>query len=94
MRIRAETKADSAAVRAVNEAAFETPAEADLVDRLRPHASRVVDTSGYVSFAGTTYSAGRGHRGKPVQVSLVGATVHERGVHAFDDRRVAVAGGC
>jgi putative acetyltransferase len=35
MRIRPETEADGAAVRAVNEAAFETPAEADLVDALR-----------------------------------------------------------
>lgn len=34
MRIRAETEADRAAVRAVNEAAFETPAEADLVEAL------------------------------------------------------------
>ena len=35
MRIRPETEADRAAVRAVNEAAFETPAEADLVEALR-----------------------------------------------------------
>lgn len=35
MRIRAETEADGAGVRAVNEAAFETPAEADLVEALR-----------------------------------------------------------
>lgn len=35
MRIRPETEADRAAVRAVNEAAFETPAEADLVETLR-----------------------------------------------------------
>ena len=34
MRIRPETEADRAAVRAVNEAAFETPAEADLVEAL------------------------------------------------------------
>ena len=35
MRIRPETEADRAAVRAVDEAAFETPAEADLVEALR-----------------------------------------------------------
>ena len=35
MRIRPETEADSAAVRAVNEAAFDTSAEADLVEALR-----------------------------------------------------------
>ena len=35
MRIRPETDADHATVRAVNEAAFETPAEADLVEGLR-----------------------------------------------------------
>ena len=35
MRVRAETEADGAAIRAVNEAAFETPAEADLVETLR-----------------------------------------------------------
>jgi putative acetyltransferase len=34
MRIRPVTEADRAAVRAVNEAAFETPAEADLVEAL------------------------------------------------------------
>jgi putative acetyltransferase len=35
MRVRPETEADRAAVRAVNEAAFETLAEADLVEALR-----------------------------------------------------------
>jgi putative acetyltransferase len=35
MRIRPEVEADAAAVRAVNEAAFETRAEADLVEALR-----------------------------------------------------------
>ena len=35
MRVRPETEADRAAVRAVNEAAFETDAEADLVEGLR-----------------------------------------------------------
>src|SRR5690606_1957460 len=34
MRIRPETKADRAAVRGVNEAAFETSAEADLVEAM------------------------------------------------------------
>ena len=37
MLIRNETPADEAAVRAVNLAAFDTPAEADLVERLRGH---------------------------------------------------------
>jgi putative acetyltransferase len=35
MRIRPESETDGAAIRAVNEAAFETPAEADLVEALR-----------------------------------------------------------
>jgi len=35
MRVRPEAEADRVAVRAVNEAAFETPAEADLVEALR-----------------------------------------------------------
>jgi putative acetyltransferase len=35
MRVRPETEADRAGVRVVNEAAFETPAEADLVEALR-----------------------------------------------------------
>ena len=35
MRIRPQTEADRAAVRVVNEAAFETPAEADLVEALQ-----------------------------------------------------------
>lgn len=52
MRIRPETEADSAAVRAVNEAAFETPAEADLVEALRGRAlslvSLVADVDGIV----------------------------------------------
>ena len=37
MLIRNETPADEAAIRAVNLAAFDTPAEADLVERLRGH---------------------------------------------------------
>jgi len=40
--IRAETKADRAAVRAVNTEAFETATEADLVDALRERAQPVV----------------------------------------------------
>jgi transposase InsO family protein len=36
---------------------------------------RIADGSGNVSFAGTSYTAGRAHRGRPVQVTLVGATV-------------------
>jgi putative acetyltransferase len=35
MRVRPETDADRAAIRAVNEAAFDSPAEADIVDALR-----------------------------------------------------------
>lgn len=38
MIIRKETEADMAAVRSINEAAFGSPAEADLVDRLRREA--------------------------------------------------------
>ena len=52
MRIRRETEADRAAVRAVNEAAFETPAEADLVEALRgkdmPLVSLVAEVDGRV----------------------------------------------
>lgn len=52
MRIRPETEADGAAVRAVNEAAFETPAEADLVEALRrkhvPLVSLVAEVEGEV----------------------------------------------
>lgn len=42
MRIRSETKNDHAAVRAVNEAAFETSAEADLVEALRAKAMKLI----------------------------------------------------
>ncbi len=42
MRIRPEAEADRAAVRAVNEAAFETSAEADLVEALRGKGMAVV----------------------------------------------------
>jgi len=42
MRIRAETRADHAAVRAINEAAFETTAEAALVEALRAKVTRLV----------------------------------------------------
>jgi putative acetyltransferase len=42
MRIRPETEADRAAVREVNEAAFETPAEADLVEALHAKGVSVV----------------------------------------------------
>jgi predicted N-acetyltransferase YhbS len=41
MLIRTEEKRDWAAVRAVNEAAFETATEADLVDALRAQAQPV-----------------------------------------------------
>ncbi len=42
MHIRPETEADRAAVRAVNEAAFDTPAEADIVEALRGKGISVV----------------------------------------------------
>lgn len=42
MTIRAENKTDREAVRAVNEAAFATPSEADLVDTLRRRADPLV----------------------------------------------------
>jgi len=42
LRIRAETPADITAVRAVNEAAFDTSFEADLVDALRQQAEPIV----------------------------------------------------
>jgi predicted N-acetyltransferase YhbS len=42
MRIRPERSADSAAVRAVNESAFGSNVEADLVERLRAQASPLV----------------------------------------------------
>lgn len=53
MRIRNETPADVAAVREVNLAAFESPAEANLVDALRghtfPYVSLVADDKGIVA---------------------------------------------
>jgi len=53
MRIRPEEEPDRAAVRAVNEAAFETPAEANLVDGLRakrlPLISLVADVDGRIA---------------------------------------------
>ncbi|MBS0347356.1 MAG: N-acetyltransferase [Proteobacteria bacterium] len=53
MRIRNETPADEAAVREVNLAAFESPAEADLVEALRghtfPYVSLVADDKGIVA---------------------------------------------
>jgi putative acetyltransferase len=52
MRIRLETGADRAAIRAVNEAAFESPVEADIVDALRAKGvelvSLVADRGGVV----------------------------------------------
>ena len=52
MKIRPELPADSEAVRAVNQAAFGTNAEADLVERLRvqasPLISLVADDSGSI----------------------------------------------
>ena len=53
MRIRNETPADVAAVREVNLAAFDSPAEADLVDALRghtfPYVSLVADDKGIIA---------------------------------------------
>ncbi|MXY09998.1 MAG: hypothetical protein F4Z00_11035 [Acidimicrobiaceae bacterium] len=37
--------------------------------------TRRVDSGGCVSFAGATYRAGRAHRGRQVQVAIVGETV-------------------
>ncbi len=37
--------------------------------------TRVADASGYVSFAGTGYRAGRAHAGKVVEVSIVAVSV-------------------
>ena len=37
--------------------------------------TRVADASGYVSFAGTGYRAGRAHAGKVVEVSIVAGSV-------------------
>jgi hypothetical protein len=37
--------------------------------------TRVVDSSGYVSFAGTNYRVGNGWRGRPVEVYLVAGSV-------------------
>ena len=61
MKIRPELPADSEAVRAVNQAAFGTNAEADLVERLRvqasPLISLVADDSGSLEsgiFSGKT----------------------------------------
>ncbi|WP_066296834.1 GNAT family N-acetyltransferase [Arthrobacter luteolus] len=48
---RPETPADTAAVRTVNEAAFPTPAEADLVDALRADPSAWIDGLSYVAAA-------------------------------------------
>lgn len=62
MRIRDEAPGDRAAVRAVNEAAFEGPAEASLVELLRARASPLVslvaevdgEVVGYVAFSPVT----------------------------------------
>ena len=41
--------------------------------------TRMVDASGYVSFAGTMYRAGRSWRGKEVEVSIVADLLHADG---------------
>jgi len=60
MHVRPETDADRAAIRAVNEAAFESSAEADIVDSLRAHqgdevvslvAERDGDIAGHILFS-------------------------------------------
>src|SRR2546428_6834276 len=64
MQIRAERQADIEAIRKVNRAAFETSAEADLVDALRaqadPIVSLVADTTrsivGHIFFSPVTLS--------------------------------------
>jgi putative acetyltransferase len=73
MRIRPETEADRAAVREVNEAAFETPAEADLVEVLHDKGVSVVslvaevdgEVVGHILFSRVSLS---GH----AQLNLVG----------------------
>ncbi len=73
LRIRKEIFCDYAAVHALNSAAFETPAEADLVDSLREHAkpslSLIAEIEkqvvGHIMFSPVTYS---GHE----NVSLMG----------------------
>jgi putative acetyltransferase len=70
MRIRSEEPADVSGIRAVNLAAFETKAEADLVDSLREHArpiiSLVAEDSGvivgHILFSPVTLD------GKPIQM--------------------------
>jgi len=62
MRIRPEERTDRAAVRAVNEAAFESSAEADLVDVLRGTSSQLISlvaerddvVVGHILFSGVT----------------------------------------
>lgn len=54
LQIRPERATDTPAVRAVNEAAFDQPDEADLVDRLRP-------TDGYIGRVATLNEAVVGH---------------------------------
>jgi putative acetyltransferase len=71
MRIRSEEPADVSGIRAVNLAAFETKAEADLVDSLREHArpiiSLVAEDSGvivgHILFSPVTLD------GKPIQMT-------------------------
>lgn len=48
---RPETPADTAAVRAINEAAFPTPAEADLVDTLRADPGAWIDGLSWIAAA-------------------------------------------
>ncbi|QQS42875.1 MAG: N-acetyltransferase [Acidobacteriota bacterium] len=65
MKIRPETENDIAAIHAVNVAAFETDAEARLVDELRKHADPFIslvaerdgDIVGHIAFSPVTHSA-------------------------------------
>ncbi len=68
IQVRAQTAADDDAVRRLNEAAFPTPAEADLVERLRAEASPVVSlvaeddgaVIGHILFSPVTLAADNG----------------------------------
>jgi putative acetyltransferase len=68
--IRAERPGDAAAIRAVNAAAFETPAEANLVDLLRERAAPIVSLvatdgasiCGHILFSPVTLAGGAGER--------------------------------
>lgn len=68
--VRLETEADRAAIRALHEAAFDTPAEADLVDALRREARPLVslvalednELVGHIAFSPATLDSDPGLR--------------------------------